>query len=74
MYIVLEIQTNAEGVISTLVYQFDNLSAANNKYHTILAAAAVSGLPAHTAVIMTNDGATVKAECYKNGENITPVL
>lgn len=74
MYIVLEIQTNAEGVISALVYQFDSLSAANNKYHTILAAAAVSGLPAHTAVIMTNDGGTVKAECYKNGENVTPIL
>ncbi len=69
MYIVIEIQTNTEGVVSTLVYQYDSLNNAESKFHTILASASLSGLPVHSAVIMTNRGVTVRAEAYTNGEN-----
>lgn len=74
MYIVIEIQTNAEGVVSTLTYQYAEQNLAESKYHTILASASVSDLPVHTAVILTDDGVVMKAECYKNGANEPIVL
>lgn len=69
MYIVIEIQTNSEGVVSTLVYQYDNLNSAESKFHTILASASVSNVPVHTAAIITNAGVTIRAESYNHGEN-----
>jgi hypothetical protein len=69
MYIVIELQTNGQGTVSTLTYQYSNKNDAESKFHTILASASVGSLPVHTAVIMTNEGVTLRAECYKNGEN-----
>ena len=63
-YVVVEIQTNADGTIGALVNDFDNKLDAENKYHTILAYAAISNLPTHSAVILTNEGRTVKTEMY----------
>lgn len=68
MLIVMEIQTNAAGAVATLVWQYDNLQAAEAKYHSVLAAAAVSSLPVHTACILTNDGTLVRSESYRHGE------
>lgn len=58
MYIVIEIQLN-NGVISTLTYQFTELNEAYAKYHSILAAAAVSSVEVHAAVILSETGATI---------------
>lgn len=69
MYIVMEIQTNANGEVGTLINQYESRNQAESKFHTILASASVGNLPVHTAVIMTNEGVTLRAECYKNGEN-----
>ena len=65
-YVVVEIQTNKNGTIGSLVYDFDNKLDAENKYHTILAFAATSDLPVHSATILTNEGRTVKTEMYKH--------
>ena len=65
-FIVLEIQTNTEGEVSTLVNAYDNQNEARNKYHTILAAAALSNLPVHTAVIMRNNGEQFARETFFN--------
>lgn len=62
-YIVIEIQTLGE-TISTLNFQFDTLFEAEAKYHSILAAAAVSALPMHSAALLTNAGTLVKSEYY----------
>lgn len=67
-YVVLEIQTNADGTIGSIVTDFDNKLDAENKYHTILAYAAISNLPVHSAVILTNEGRTVKTEVYTHEE------
>lgn len=64
MYIVLEIQKNSEGRVATLVYAFEDRSQAEQKYHTVLAAAAVSGLPGHAAVMMLDNGYVIKRENY----------
>lgn len=67
MYIVIELQKNAKGEVSNLVYAFDNLAEAESKYHSILAAAAVSNLPVHSAIIVSEEGFSVANKCYKHG-------
>ncbi len=67
MYIVIELQTNAEGVVGSLVYKYDSRDEAEGKYHNILAAAAISSLPVHAAVMLTNAGTMVKSEFYRHG-------
>ena len=63
-YIVIELQTNSNGTIGSLTYSFADINTAENKYHTILAAAAVSNLPCHAAVMIQNDGLILKADRY----------
>ena len=63
-YIVIEIQKNSEGTIGNFVFAFDNLPAAENKYHTILAAAAISSIPCHAAVMLNETGYCIKHEHY----------
>lgn len=65
MYIVFEIQ-NTNGVVGTLVDTFNDRLQAESKYHTILAAAAVSAVPVHSAVLMTDEGFVLMADCYKD--------
>ena len=65
MYIVLEIQTNKNGTIGMLTTAYEDQNLAKNKYYTVLAAAAVSGLPKHTAVLMNEEGVSLRHECCK---------
>lgn len=64
MYLVLELQTNTNGQVASLINQYDTQAAADNKYHTVLAAAAISQLPVHAAVMLTNEGYVIKNEVY----------
>ena len=70
MFIVFEIQTNADGSVGTLVSTFTDQNQAESAYHTALAAAAVSALPVHSCVLMSNQGFEIKSECYKH--NVQP--
>lgn len=63
-YIVLEIQTNADGTVGTIVTQWPTINQAESKYHTVLAYAAASDLPMHSAMIITPDGMTLRGEHY----------
>lgn len=71
-YIVTEIQTNAEGqtaLLNTVITDEDPEVAeqkANSVYHQILSYAALSSLPCHAAVLMTNEGFQKRSECYKH--------
>ena len=67
MFIVIEIQTSAAGSVATLTWQYDSLNSAEAKFHSVLAAAAVSSLPCHAACILTNAGTIVKSEFYRHG-------
>ena len=71
-YIVIELQTNANGVVGNLVYSQTNRNEAEQKYHLILSAAAVSQLPAHAAVLITGDGRTLASQCYRHEEEEEP--
>ena len=70
-YIVIELQTNADGTVGNLVTSHDSRDAAESKYHTVLAAAAVSALPCHAATLLTSEGFMLDTKCYKHGEDAT---
>lgn len=63
MYIVLEIQLN-NGTIATLVDSYTDRNAAESKYHTVLASAAISEIDKHSAVLLADNGIAIKHESY----------
>lgn len=63
-YIVIELQTDINGNVANLVTQHDTKNEAESKYHMVLGAAAVSSVPVHAAVILTNDGDMLDTKCY----------
>ena len=65
-YIVIEMQTNADGTVGNLVSAYDERNAAESAYHSVLASAAISSLPCHAAVLMTNEGFQLMSQCYKH--------
>ena len=64
MYIVLEIQTNS--TVGTLVSSYENREQAESAYHTILASAALSSLPCHAAVLLTERGGILASAYYEH--------
>ncbi len=69
MYIILEIQTDAQGTVAILpAVQKATRREADSVYHSILAAAALSQLPVHSAVILSNDGRLICSQSYINEE------
>lgn len=66
MYIVIELQKNAEGVVSNIVTSHETLAEAESKYYSVLATAAVSEIPVHSAIIVSEEGFPVRHECYKH--------
>ena len=66
MYIVIELQKNAEGIVSNIVTSFETLAEAESKYYSVLASAAISKIPVHSAIIVSEEGFPVKHQCYKH--------
>lgn len=66
MYIVIEIQTDKTSAVLATAYadRFD----AESKYHTILASAAKSSVPIHSASMLTEDGMLIKNDSYNHRE------
>lgn len=65
-FLVTEIQVFEGGAVSTPSYAYETQTAAEAKYHSILAAAAVSALPVHAAILFTEEGFPLRHECYKH--------
>lgn len=63
MYLVVEIQRN-EDSIAQITTTHETKELANQKYHTVLAAAAVSSVPCHAAVMLDEWGNRIKSEFY----------
>jgi len=70
-FIVLEIQTNVDGTIGTLINSFDTRNEAESKYHLVLSSAAVSQLPMHSASMMTSDGKLLACQSYTHAVELT---
>lgn len=66
MFIVIELQKSAEGIVSNIVTDHPTQAEAESKYYSILASAAVSKVPIHSAIIVSEEGFPVKHQCYKH--------
>ena len=62
--IVIEIQKNINGEIGLLTNDFDSNNEAISKFHLVSSAAAISELPRHTAVMISETGLLMRRECY----------
>lgn len=67
VYIVIEIQAD-DSTAATIVNNYIDRNLAEQKYHQILSAAAVSAVPVHSAVMLTSDGTRIKGETYRHSE------
>lgn len=65
--IILEIQHSNDGTNATLVNSYTDQATAEQKYHTVLAAAAVSTVNVHSAVMLDDTGNRIKGETYYHG-------
>lgn len=63
-YVIVELQTIADGSVQNIVTVKDNRNDAESVYHSVLAAAAISDLPAHAAVLLTSEGQLLRQQCY----------
>ena len=67
-YIVVEIQTSANGAVATIVNDYADQKQAEARFHTILAAAATSSLAKHSAIMFSEEGFPLRHECYTHVE------
>lgn len=65
-YILIELQTNKDGTVGNIVTAYDNLDQAESAWHSVLAAAAISTLPVHAAVLLNNSGEVVESRHYEH--------
>jgi hypothetical protein len=77
-YYIFEIQRYANGEYGHIVhfaYDEDPKLArlkAESKYHEVLAAAAISELPMHSASLLMCDGRLIMSQCYEHDTPIVP--
>ena len=64
VYIVVEIQTYADGNVGHIVTTHSSLNEAESKFHQVLAAAAISSVTKHAAILMREEGFPLRHECY----------
>ena len=65
MYVVIELQA-WNGTVANIVTTHETEESAMSKFHTIMAAAAVSSVPVHSAVVLTEEGYPVRNESYRH--------
>ena len=71
-YYIVEVQQYADGTFGHLVhYAYDAdpdiaRLKGESKYHEVLAAAAISNLPTHSAIMFSTEGFPVMHQCYKH--------
>ena len=66
-YIVIEMQTTG-GSTAVITTTKTNINEAENKYHTVLAAAAISQVEIHSAALLNEKGQFIKYECFEHGQ------
>lgn len=64
MYIVVELQKNAEGQVANIVTSHNTQAEAESKFYSIMAYAAVGEIPVHSATILREDGFPVMYKHY----------
>ena len=72
MYVVIELQTSAEGQVASLVHSAASYNQGLSIYHQILASAAISEVPIHACVMIKNTGYVVKSEFFDHTRKADP--
>lgn len=72
MYVVIELQTGADGKVASLVHAADSYNKGLSIYHQILASAAISEVPIHACVMIKNTGYVVKSEFFDHTRKADP--
>ena len=67
-YLVMEIQTDADGEVANLVWAFGARLDAESKYHAVLSAAAASAVPLHAASLLRSDGSLLECRSYAHAQ------
>lgn len=65
-FVLVEIQTNSDGTVSVLNTAYDDRFYAEGAYHSVLASAALSSLPCHSAVLLESDGTFLDSQYYEH--------
>lgn len=69
MYIITEIQTNADNTIGVLTFISETWNEAQGLFHEKLAYAARSALPHHAVTLCDNLGNPLNYMCYDHEQN-----
>ena len=68
MFIVIELQGDGE-TVANIVTQHATQAEAESKYHLVLSAAAVSNVPKHAAIMLSDEGFPMLSQCYKHAQS-----
>lgn len=66
MYVAVELVTKQDGTFTVSTFKKETRDEAEKAYHSILAVAATSTNPIHSAVILNPEGKLLRTECYKH--------
>ena len=66
MYVAVEIKEKKDGTMEVSTFKKETREQAEKAYHSILATAADSEHPIHSAVILNAEGQRIKGDCYKH--------
>lgn len=65
-YYIFEIQKMIDGSYAHIVNTADSRNQAESVYHQVLAAAAISNLPKHSAILFTDEGFPLMQHSYSH--------
>ena len=66
MYVAVEQKVKADGSYEVSTFKKDTRDEAEKAFHSILASAATSEHPVHSACVLNPEGKMLKSECYKH--------
>lgn len=72
-FLVIEIQIYDNGSAGNNVWAYDTINEAESKYHAVLASAAVSDVPVHSAAILNETGYEIRVQSYNHKQPEPPV-
>lgn len=68
-YVIVETQTDVDGVVSNLVNVIEGRNNAASEFHRVLMYAAISELPCHAATWLNSDGSLVDWKAFHHTVN-----
>ena len=64
MFILIELQTNAEGQVGNIVTAYEDANVADSHYYQTLASAAISNVFIHAVTLLNERGVVIRNDCY----------